>query len=58
MIRTLIVDDHPAMRAGLTGCSVLEIAATLGVEPVEIGRRFDRMIKRLKVEIPAPCAAR
>jgi len=37
---------------------VLEIAATLGVEPVEIGRRFDRMIKRLKVEIPAPCAAR
>ncbi|MBA3748452.1 MAG: response regulator transcription factor [Solirubrobacterales bacterium] len=124
MIRILIVDDHPAMRAGLTAVlraepgfvpldvatsdsdlwpmlnrtkpdivvldyhlpgddglvlcraikrrlpapavllysayadAALTIPARLAVEPVEIGRRFDRMIKRLKVEIPAPCAAR
>ena len=31
-----------------------DIASTLGIEPVEVTRRIDRMIKRLKIDIPAP----
>ena len=34
-----------------------DIASTLGVEPIEITRRIDRMIKRLKIDVPAPRAA-
>jgi len=54
----LDAEQLPILGMTLEDTPLLEIAATLGVEPVEIGRRFDRMIKRLKVEIPAPCAAR
>jgi len=43
----MIIDDTP----------LLEIASTLAVEPSEVAHRIDRMIKRLKVEIPAPRAA-
>ena len=54
----LDAEQLPILGMTLEDTPLLEIAATLGVEPVEIGRRIDRMIKRLKVEIPAPRAAR
>ena len=43
----MIIDDTP----------LLEIASTLAVAPSEVAHRIDRMIKRLKVEIPAPRTA-
>ena len=41
----------------LEDTSLVDIAATLGVEPHEISHRIDRMIKRLKIEVPAPRSA-
>ena len=54
----LDADELPILGMTLEGTPLLEIAATLGVEPAQIAHRIDRMIKRLKVEIPAPRAAR
>lgn len=33
---------------------IAEMAEALGVDPAEISRRIDRMIQRLKIEVPAP----
>jgi DNA-binding NarL/FixJ family response regulator len=54
----LEADELPILGMTLEDTPLLEIAATLGVEPAQIAHRIDRMIKRLKVEIPAPRAAR
>lgn len=44
-------------RARVEDTPVNEIATTLGIEPTQVPNRIDRMLKRLKVEIPAPRAA-
>jgi DNA-binding NarL/FixJ family response regulator len=51
-------DELPILGMTIDDTPLLEIATTLGIEPTEVSRRIDRMIKRLKVEIPAPRAAR
>jgi len=51
-------DELPILGMTIDNTPLLEIAATLGIEPTEVAHRIDRMIKRLKVEIPAPRAAR
>lgn len=53
----LASDELPVLGMIIEQTPVLEIAATLGVEPSEVAHRVDRMIKRLKVEIPAPRAS-
>ncbi len=50
-------DELPILGMTMEGTPLLDIAATLNIEPVEVGQRIDRMIKRLKVEIPEPRAA-
>ncbi len=50
----LQADELPILGMTLEDTPLAEIADTLGVDPVEISRRIDRMIKRLKVEIPTP----
>lgn len=50
----LEADELPILGMTLEDTPLAEIADTLGVDPVEISHRIDRMIKRLKVEIPAP----
>jgi DNA-binding NarL/FixJ family response regulator len=50
-------DELPILGMTIDDTPLLEIAATLGIEPIEVAHRIDRMIKRLKVEIPAPRAA-
>jgi DNA-binding NarL/FixJ family response regulator len=47
-------DELPILGMTIDDTPLLEIAATLGIEPTEVAHRIDRMIKRLKVEIPAP----
>jgi DNA-binding NarL/FixJ family response regulator len=54
----LDAEELPILGMTLEDTPLLEIASTLGVEPAQIAHRLDRMIKRLKVEIPAPRAAR
>lgn len=53
----LASDELPVLGMTLEDTSLGDIAATLGVEPREIARRIDRMIKRLKIEVPAPRSA-
>ncbi len=48
--------ELPILGMTIEDTPLLEIAAALRVEPAEIAHRIDRMIKRLKVEIPAPRA--
>lgn len=50
-------DELPILGMTIEDTPLLDIAATLGVEPSEVAHRIDRMIKRLKIEIPAPRAA-
>lgn len=50
----LEADELPILGMTLEDTPLAEIADTLGVEPAEISHRIDRMIKRLKVEIPTP----
>jgi DNA-binding NarL/FixJ family response regulator len=50
----LAPDELPILGMTLEDTPLPEIAETLGVEPREIAHRIDRMIKRLKVEVPAP----
>ena len=49
-------DELPILGMTIEDTPLLDIAATLGVEPSEVAHRIDRMIKRLKIEIPAPRA--
>ena len=47
-------DELPILGMTIEDTPLVDIAATLGVEPVEVAHRIDRMIKRLKIEIPTP----
>lgn len=47
-------DELPILGMTLDDTPLVEIADTLGLETAEVARRIDRMIKRLKVEIPVP----
>jgi hypothetical protein len=46
--------DLPILGMTLDGTPEGEIARTLGVTGEELAHRVDRMIARLKVEVPAP----
>lgn len=46
--------DLPILGMTLDGTTVAEMGAALGVETIEISRRMDLMIGRLKVDVPAP----
>lgn len=50
-------DELPILGMALEGTSLIDIADALGLQPAEASRRMDRMIQRLKIEIPAPRAA-
>jgi DNA-binding NarL/FixJ family response regulator len=50
-------EELPILGMTIEDTPLKEIAATLNVEPAEIARRVDRMIKRLKIDVPAPRAA-
>ena len=52
--RRLNPDELPILGMTIENTPLLDIASTLGVEPVEVTHRIDRMIKRLKIDIPAP----
>ena len=47
-------EDVPVLMMALDGTPEGEIARTLGATPDEMAHRLDRMISRLKVEVPAP----
>ncbi|MGH2943380.1 MAG: response regulator [Solirubrobacteraceae bacterium] len=49
--------ELPILGMMLEQTPVGEIATTLGVRPAEVSHRIDRMIRRLKVEVPAPYEA-
>lgn len=49
-------DDLPILGMALSDTPHGEIADALGVEPAEISKRLDRMVARLKVEVPASSA--
>ena len=54
----LSAEELPILGMTIEDTPLRDIASTLGVEPTEIAHRIDRMIKRLKIDIPAPRAAR
>ncbi len=47
-------EDLPVLMMTLDGNSADEVARTLGLSPDELSHRVDRMISRLKVEVPVP----
>ena len=47
-------EDIPVLMMALDGTPEGEIARTIGVTPEEMAHRLDRMIARLKVDVPAP----
>ena len=49
-------EDVPVLMMALDGTPEAEIARILGVSADEMAHRMDRMISRLKVEVPAPRA--
>jgi DNA-binding NarL/FixJ family response regulator len=49
-------EDIPVLMMVLDGSSESEVAKTIGVPNDEMSHRLDRMISRLKVEVPAPKA--
>lgn len=49
-------DDLPILGMALDGTPEGEIARTLGLPPEEMTHRVERMISRLKVEVPVPRA--
>jgi DNA-binding NarL/FixJ family response regulator len=55
--RELAPEELPILGMTLENTPVSEMAATLGVDADDVMHRIDRMIKRLKIEIPAPRAA-
>ena len=52
--RRLEPDDLPALMMLLDGNPPEEVAQTLGLSGEELSHRTDRMISRLKVEVPVP----
>jgi DNA-binding NarL/FixJ family response regulator len=50
-------EELPILGMTLEDTPLRDIASTLAVEPTEIAHRIDRMIKRLKIDVPAPRAA-
>lgn len=52
--RTLEPDELPVLGMTLEGTSHADMAGTLNADPGELSHMIDRMIKRLKIEIPAP----
>jgi DNA-binding NarL/FixJ family response regulator len=54
--RTLEPGELPVLGMTLEGTSLADMAEALNVEPVAVSHMIDRMIKRLKVEVPAPRA--
>lgn len=46
--------ELPILGMTLEDTSLADMASTLGIEPSEVAHRIDRMIKRLKVDVPAP----
>lgn len=52
--RRLEPDELPILGMALEETSPGEMAAALGLDPAAVGHRIERMIKRLKVEIPTP----
>ena len=55
--RDLAPEELPILGMTLENTPVSEMATTLGVNPEDVMHRIDRMIKRLKIEIPAPRVA-
>ena len=55
--RDLATDELPILGMTLDNTPVSEMATTLGVNAEDVMHRIDRMIKRLKIEIPAPRVA-
>jgi DNA-binding NarL/FixJ family response regulator len=49
-------EDIPVLMMALDGTPESEIARTIGVSNEDMAHRLDRMIARLKVEVPAPRA--
>lgn len=49
-------EDLPVLMMALDGTTEAEIGRTIGATPEETAHRLDRMISRLKVEVPAPKA--
>jgi len=49
-------EDVPVLMMALDGTSEAELARTVGSTPEEMAHRLDRMIARLKVEVPSPRA--
>ncbi len=49
-------EDIPVLMMAFDGTPEGEIARTIGVSPEAMSHRLDRMIARLKVEVPAPRA--
>lgn len=52
--RTLEPDELPVLGMTLEGTPLADMAGALNADPSEVSHMIDRMIKRLKVEIPAP----
>ncbi len=52
----LEADELPILGMTLEETALAEMAGALGIAPADVDRRIDRMIKRLKVEVPAPRA--
>lgn len=51
-------EELPILGMTLEDTSVADMAAALGLEPAEVTRRIDRMIRRLKIEAPSPPGGR
>lgn len=47
-------DELPILGMTLEDTSINEMATALGIETSEVAHRIERMLKRLKIEIPAP----
>jgi DNA-binding NarL/FixJ family response regulator len=52
--RTLEPGELPVLGMTLEGTSLADMAEALNVKPVAVSHMIDRMIKRLKIEVPAP----
>ena len=55
--RDLAPEELPILGMTLENTPVSEMATTLGLNAEDVMHRIDRMIKRLKIEIPAPRVA-
>ena len=50
-------DELPILGMTIEDTPLPEMASALGLEPPEVAHRIDRMIKRLKIVVPAPRSA-